>query len=84
MMGVQIYYGTNCNMPNFYGQIGLCDWGSSSGLNLVFLHDYLICVCFMIICLVGGILVLIVPKARYFCGGIHFRNVYRNNRLELW
>nr|YP_009431929.1 cytochrome c oxidase subunit II [Donax semistriatus]ATA66378.1 cytochrome c oxidase subunit II [Donax semistriatus] len=71
-------------MPNFNGQMGLCDWGSSSGLNLVFLHDYLVCVCFMIMCVVGGVLVLIVPKASYLSGGIHFRNVYRENTLELW
>lgn len=71
-------------MPNFNGQIGLCDWGSSNGLNLVFLHDYLVCVCFIIICVVGGVLVLIVPKARYLSSGIHFRNIYRENTLELW
>nr|YP_010447196.1 cytochrome c oxidase subunit II [Donax dysoni]UTM92204.1 cytochrome c oxidase subunit 2 [Donax dysoni] len=71
-------------MPNVYGQMGLCDWGSSSGLNLIFLHDYLMCVCFMIMCVVGGVLVLVVPKVSYFCGGIHFRNVYSNNLLELW
>nr|YP_009431942.1 cytochrome c oxidase subunit II [Donax trunculus]ATA66391.1 cytochrome c oxidase subunit II [Donax trunculus] len=71
-------------MPNFNGQMGLCDWGSSSGLNLVFLHDYLVCVCFMIMCVVGGVLVLIVPKASFLSSGIHFRNVYRENTLELW
>lgn len=71
-------------MPIIYGQIGLCDWGSSNGLGLIFLHDYLICICFIIICVVGSVLFLVVPKVRYFCGGIHFRNVYRNNRLELW
>lgn len=38
----------------------------------------------MIISVVGRVLVLIVPKVRHFCGGIHFRNVYRHNRLELW
>lgn len=71
-------------MPIVYGQIGLCDWGSSNGLGLIFLHDYLICMCFMIMSVVGRVLFLVVPKVRYFCGGIHFRNVYRNNRLELW
>lgn len=53
-------------------------------MGLVFLHDYLICMCFIIITIVGSVLFLVVPKVRYFCGGIHFRNVYRNNRLELW
>lgn len=67
-----------------YGQIGLCDWGSSNGLGLIFLHDYLICIAFIIISVVGRVLFLVVPKVSYFCGGIHFRNVYRNNRLELW
>nr|YP_006576392.1 cytochrome c oxidase subunit II [Hiatula diphos]YP_009642891.1 cytochrome c oxidase subunit II [Hiatula acuta]AEV94286.1 cytochrome c oxidase subunit II [Hiatula diphos]QCQ20455.1 cytochrome c oxidase subunit II [Hiatula acuta] len=71
-------------MPDIYGQMGLCDWGSSSGLGLIFLHDYLMCVCFMIMSVVGSVLVLVVPKVSYFCGGIHFRNVYRNNTLELW
>lgn len=71
-------------MPGIYGQIGLCDWGSSNGLGLIFLHDYLMCICFMIISVVGSVLFLVVPKVRYFCGGIHFRNVYRNNSLELW
>nr|YP_009431955.1 cytochrome c oxidase subunit II [Donax variegatus]ATA66404.1 cytochrome c oxidase subunit II [Donax variegatus] len=71
-------------MPNFNGQMGLCDWGCSVGLNLIMLHDYLVCVCFMIMCVVGGVLVLIVPKAGFFSGGIHFRNVYRENTLELW
>lgn len=71
-------------MPIIYGQIGLCDWGSSNGLGLIFLHDYLICICFIIISVVGRVLFLIVPKVSYFCGGIHFRNVYRNNWLEFW
>lgn len=71
-------------MPGIYGQIGLCDWGCASGLGLVFLHDYLVCACFMIISVVARVLFLVVPKVRYFCGGIHFRNVYRNNSLELW
>lgn len=71
-------------MPNIYGQIGLCDWGSSNGLGLIFLHDYLTCMCFIIISVVGGVLFLVVPKASYLSGGIHFRNIYRNNLLELW
>nr|YP_006576416.1 cytochrome c oxidase subunit II [Semele scabra]AEV94310.1 cytochrome c oxidase subunit II [Semele scabra] len=71
-------------MPMVYGQGGLCDWGSSSGLSMVYLHDYLVCMCFMIMTVVGGVLWLVVPKSSYFCGGIHFRNVYHNNKLELW
>ena len=71
-------------MPRIFGQIGLCDWGSSNGLRLMFLHDYLICACFIILSVVASVLFLIVPKARYFSRGIHFRNVYRNNTLELW
>jgi len=50
----------------------------------MFLHDYLICACFIILSVVASVLFLIVPKARYFSRGIHFRNVYRNNTLELW
>lgn len=38
----------------------------------------------MIICVVGRVLVLVTPKVSHFCGGIHFRNIYRNNTLELW
>nr|YP_006576380.1 cytochrome c oxidase subunit II [Iridona iridescens]AEV94274.1 cytochrome c oxidase subunit II [Iridona iridescens] len=71
-------------MPSIFGQMGLCDWGSSSGLSLIFLHDYLMCACFMILSVVASVLFLIVPKSSYFSGGIHFRNVYRNNTLELW
>lgn len=40
--------------------------------------------CFMILSVVGRALFLIVPKGRYLRGGVHFRNVYRNNSLELW
>ena len=38
----------------------------------------------MIISVVGCALFLIVPKSSYLRGGIHFRNIYRNNTLELW
>jgi len=42
------------------------------------------CACFIILSVVASVLFLIVPKSSYFSGGIHFRNVYRNNTLELW